>query len=472
MEARGFGDVRALAERWFSAAELGDVRRTLRLVESAERVMKQPGGTLPAKFSDPGALEGFYRLMSDEQVTHASVLGPAVAATWRAMAEHAGVVLILHDTTVLDYSGLSSVADLGQIGDGHGRGLYAHNSLAVTCQGRVLGLAGQLLHRRREVKDAESRADCQSATDRESRLWKRACEALPHPPSSARWVDVADRGSDVTEFLAHEHRAGRSYVIRSQHNRRVRVMDEHGEVSEHRLHDHIRGLMCVGQTRRTIDVPSAPGRRARRAELSVAWCALEVLPPRQRRGEHDDAPLSVWAVRVWEADPPAGAEPIEWVLLTNVAVNGETQAWERVGWYASRWKIEDYHKSLKTGLGIEQMQFTSRDRLEPAIAMLSVIGTWLVGLRDASRDPELHEKPASSLVPASWVRVLSAWRHRQVRVEWTLHEFVYALARLGGHQNRKSDHPPGWQTLWRGWIRLQDMLAGASLLDIRRCGVT
>jgi len=450
----------AWAEDQFGQAALGDARRAKRLVHSAACLLEHPGGSLPAKFSDPADLDAFYRLMNCPEVSHAKLIRAAAARTWQRMAEHPGVVLLVHDTTVLDYSGLSSIPDLGQVGDGHGRGLYAHNSLAVTADRRAVGLAWQILHRRRRVNKGETKAQRQKAPDRESRLWKKACAALPTAPAGRRWVDVADRGADITEFLAHEHQAGRQYVVRSQHNRKVLVEQAAG-LLQAKLHDYVRSRAAMSGQPRRREVPATQKRPARQAELALAWVKLAIVPPRQPRGEHDNTPLEVWAVRVWEIDPPAGEKGIEWILLTNVAVDNEAAAWQRVDWYSARWVVEEWHKGMKTGCEIEKLQFTTRASLEPAIAVLSVVAVWLLQMRDASRDEQLRQQPARQRVPELWVRVLSGWRHRRARPEWTYGEFVQALARLGGHQNRRHDHPPGWIVLWRGWAQLQAMIAGA-----------
>ena len=59
-----------------------------------------------------------------------------------------------------------------------------------------------------------------------------------------------------------------------------------------------------------------------------------------------------------------------------------------------------------------------------------------------------------------YIEVLSTWRYGKTRNDLTIHDFFFALARLGGHQNRKHDHRPGWLVLWRGWMKLQYMLDG------------
>jgi hypothetical protein len=456
---------------WFAGVDLKDERRNQRLRYSAERMLTHPGGTLPEKLPNPADLDGFYRLVNCEDVTAERILAPVVARTHEKMLASSGVVLIVHDTTVLDFSGLESIEDLGPIGDGHGRGLLAHNSLAMTAQREVLGLVGQILHTRRLVPRGETKVQRRTASGRESRLWTQGCQALPIAPPDRVWVDVVDRGGDITEFLAFEQGAQRQYVARSQHNRRVQASSREGDEFRARLHDFVRSQTPQEETpRRTLVIPARAGQPKRTVELAVAWCPLTLIPPRQPRGDHDATPLPVWAVRVWEPAPPAQAETIEWILLTNVPVHEGDQAWERVDWYSCRWVIEEYHKGLKTGCGVEKLQFTRRASLEPAIAVLSVLAVKLLQIRDASRSETTHLQPATDYVPTLWVTVLSVWRHNQPRLNWTVAEFMLALARLGGHQNRRHDHPPGWLVLWRGWTKLQAMLVGAMVYA--KCGET
>ena len=455
----------SLGSTHFGAAEFGDKRLTDRLVHTADLLVKHPEGSFPTKLSEPADLDGFYNLLAKPAVTHAAVLAAHVSRTLTVMREREGVVLIVHDTTVLDYSGLA-IAELGQVGDGHGRGYYCHNSLAMTPQRQVLGLAHQILHVRRDVPKKETRAARRAHPGRESRLWKSASAAIPAAPAGRLWVDVADRGADILEFLDYEEEAGKHYVVRSQHNRKVAVILQ-GRCREVKLHEYVRSLKA--RAKQPLEIPAGPGRSARTATVGVAWTTLDLLPPCFKSGEERGVPLRVVALRVWELHPPAGVEPVEWILLTNVPVESAADAWARVAWYACHWVVEEYHKAKKTGCSIEQMQFHSADRLQPAIAVMSVVAVWMLQLRDASRDPEHCRQPATRWAPKLWVEVLSAWRHKEVRLDWTLHEFYMALARLGGHQNRKSDHPPGWLVLWRGWTQLQAMTAGAAIIRAKRC---
>ena len=189
----------SFGERHFGRAELGDRRRTKRLVELADRFVAHPGGTLPEKTSSAAQLESAYRLLRREEVTHAAVFAASRDETLRRAAEHEGRLLALCDTTELDYTSHARLERLGPIGDGRGRGYLAHHVLPVDPRSRsVVGLAEQLLHFRRRVPPGEKRSQSRAALDRESRLWTRGTARLPaHPQLTV----VADRGADLFEFL-------------------------------------------------------------------------------------------------------------------------------------------------------------------------------------------------------------------------------------------------------------------------------
>jgi len=458
--------VTTFGERHFGEAILGDQRRTKCLVRIAERMYRHPGGTLPTKLHDPKDYKAMDRLMNRPEVTHASVLEPHRQRTLAQMRQAQGVVLVLHDTTELDYSGLRSITDLGPIGGDLNRGYLCHNSLAFDPQRHeVIGLANQILHRRRHVGRQEGVRAKRERADRESRLWTAGLTAVGPAPEGCSWVHVADRGADTFEFLARPVADGQGFVVRSHTNRVIgRGHDPQG--TKDYLHTYARTLPLQG--RRPIVVSARPGQTERQATVAVAYAPVLLQPPHVRRGQYEKHPLALWVVRVHEVDPPAGVQPLEWFLLTNCPVATRDDAWERAAWYECRWVIEEYHKAQKTGCAIEDLQFTTSQALQPMIALLSVIAVTLLNLREASRRPDAHERLATELLDARYVAVLSAWRYQKVRNDLSVHDFFYALARLGGHQNRKRDHRPGWLILWRGWMALQHMVDGAEAL--KSCG--
>jgi hypothetical protein len=375
-------------------------------------------------------------------------------------------VLILHDLTVLDYSGLA-IPELGPVGNGGGRGYLCYNALAVDPARRaVLGLAEQILHRRAQVPPKESVAAKRQRRDRESRLWSTAVETLGKPPAGTRWLDVADRGADVFEFLATEQRLGRACLVRACYNRVIVTPIAPGGVRT-KVFDHLRSLPAQGPPR-TQTLADPKSHREREAQLAVAWAEVWVQPPHVRKGEYETQPLPVWAVRVWEANPPRGSKAVEWMLLSTEEVSCVRAAWEKVEWYACRYMVEEYHKAQKTGCQIEDLQFRTAQALQPMIALLSVVAVLLLNLRLACRQTDADQRQATELVDPVYEETLRQWRYKQARAPLTVKEYYLALARLGGHMNRKSDGPPGWLVLWRGWMKLHWMVAGVEA-DRRRC---
>ena len=443
----------------FGAAALGHVARTRRLVKSADLILRHPGGTLPQKFRDPADLDGFYRLANRHEVTHQAVLAPHCQRTLDLMRHADGPVLTIHDTTELDYTGLTSVVGLGQIGNGSSRGYLCHKTPAVSADtGTVLGLANQILARRDDVPAGETRQARRDRATRESRLWVQGSAAVGPAPEGAMWVDVCDRGADICEYIDYKHRTGGHFIVRSKHDRNCTIG---GEAA--RLHALARGLEPLGC--KTVEISAGTDRAARRARLTIAAAAVVIVPPKQPRGMHGTAPIPLSVVAVREIDPPADVDPLEWILLTDLSAEDLEEADRTVRWYARRPIIEELHKGMKTGCGVETLQFTTEAALQPAIALLSVVAVFLLSLRDAGRDPERANRPAIQFVPGWYVEVLSAWRHGESRMDWTVREFYLALGRLGGHQNRKGDGPPGWLVLWRGWDTLHAMLAGVAAMS-------
>ena len=462
-----YGTDVSLGRAMFGHAQLDDERRTARLVATFDSLCRHPGGTLPDKLSWPAELKALYRLCACDSVTHAALVAAARSYTLRAIAAHEGPVLVVHDATELDYSSLGSLAEqLGQIGKGTHRGYICHNVLALDATtGEVLGLLDQILHCRDEVPEGETLAELRERETRESLLWVKGTQHLPRDP---RLVDVADQGASTFEFLEHQTHGGRRFVIRNGKVRKVYAGHE-PDGRQRYLKEYVESLPVLG--RFTMDVQPQKGRKARAAaEFTVRGGAILLLPPHAKHGHHGRDPLPLYVVHLAELKPPRGEKPIEWMLLTNESVRTFEDAWRVAGWYERRWIIEEYHKALKTGCRIEDLQFTYAQRLEPAIALLSAVALTLLGLRDASRRPDAHTRRATTLVAREYVEVLSSWRHGKIRCDLSIHEFFFAVARLGGHQNRRRDHHPGWLVLWRGWMKLQCMLDGYLAAQRTKCG--
>ena len=282
----------------FADVELGDVRRTRRLVRVADACLAGPGRSLPDTCHDPAAYQATLRLFRHPAVTHRAVLAPHQARTLDRAERHPDTVLIVHDTTELDFSGHRTLAGhLGPIGNGGGRGLLCHNSLAVdSATGHLLGLVAQQLHVRVAVGKAEPRAAKRDRATRESRLWANALDEIGPAPADRRWVHVADRGADAFEFLSRLCRGRERFVVRVQHDRALP-----GSGS---LLAVVRATPAVAAWE--LAVSATPTRKARETRVCASHTRVTVPPPHNRRGDYPAVPIEVSVVRVWEPAPRPG----------------------------------------------------------------------------------------------------------------------------------------------------------------------
>jgi hypothetical protein len=444
-------DPAAWAARTFAGCDLGDARRTRRLVAVAERLAAEPGGSLPAALAAPARLKAGYRLLHTEAVTVEALTAPHRAQT-RQAASGPGVTLLIQDTTELDYTAHPSVDDLGPIGDGRGRGYLLQSVLAVRpADGAVLGLAALTPFLRQAQADRGTRAADRRHRARESDIWPQTVAAVGAPPPGATWVHVGDRGADVFTFFAACRAADAALLVRVAQDRCATAADGTG------THVLATARALPPAAQRSQALTARHRQPARTAHLSLAWAALTVHPPADVRGQ---AGLPAWVVRVWEADPPPGVVPLDWVLVTTVPVGSVAEAWERVGWYERRWLVEEYHRCLKTGCRIEARQLQDRAALWRLLGIAAPTAVRLLHLRQAARaDPDL---PATAVLPAEVIAVVAA-KTGQPTADMTARTCWRLIARLGGHQGRRGDGEPGWETLWKGWRVVSLLVEGLHL---------
>jgi len=435
----------------FGAVELGDQRRTDRLIESAAQIAAHPEKPFNQIFNW-NDLRGFYRVCNQETATLQAIQGPHWQQTRQEMAKHA-LVLILHDTSEMDFTEHTALQGAGPIGDGRGRGFLQHNSLAVIPEPKqVLGLAYQQWCVRKEAPKNERSAQ-RKRRQRESQLWLRGIEATGRPPQECRWVDVGDRGADIYEAMAAAQAQGHDFLFRVTQNRQVWTTPERGKLTN--LRDYACGLPSQG--RDTVDIPSRGGRAGRQAEVELAAAPVWIPAPAETRQRAAQPVVAAWVVRIWEANPPPGVEALEWILITSVATQTVDELRTRRDWYACRWMIEVFHDIEKNGCSEEDRRFETAERMEACLAILSVVAVRIFQLRTALESQP--DEPAKQVATQEEINVLRRFLE-QKGSSFTVKDFVRGVARLGGFLGRKHDGAPGVKTLWRGYQRLQDLLLG------------
>jgi hypothetical protein len=414
---------------------------------------RDASASLPQQMQTWKDVKALYRLLDEPDVTCEALMQPHWQQT-QACLEGYPIVLLVQDTTDLDLSHRAKMSGLGQIGNAKGRGMLLQTVVAVEPASRaVLGCIAQKPFVRVSAPVQEQRYQRRHREHRETDIWMQMVEQVGSAPATSLLVHVGDRGADMFPFFRACLLTQTHFVVRAAQNRRVEAKEE--EIDH--LLDQVRAW--PSQDQHPFEVPTSHGRPGRETRLDSSFGQVSILPPwNDPRGSKE--PLTLWVVRVWELEPPEGEEPLEWILLTSVQVNSSEQAWQRVDWYRCRWIVEDYHQCLKTGCRIEERQVQSAERLLRLMGLLSPVAVRLVQLRDLSR--RTPDCPASQAVEAEALALIAA-RTEQPPSTLTVGAFWTEVARMGGYLARSGDGPPGWKTLWRGWLQLQTLLEGVHL---------
>jgi hypothetical protein len=459
------------AEGWaaqqYVSVELGDKRRNRQAVKMAAMMVANPAGSLPEQMGSRSSLDGAYRLLNNERVSMAQLLAPHLKQTLAA-ARQSPLVLMVEDTTELEYTTHPDKQGLGPVGNERGRGLLLHSTLAVLPEDRqVFGLA----HAQVVVRQPIAKPNKHRRHTEEGQMWEVSAKRVGSPPEGVRWVHVGDRGSDIFEYMATCIDMGKDFLVRAYQNRVLvwdgeseRPVEAAADEQVRKLLDYARSLPAQAGGGYTVAVAACkktnqPGRQA---QVVLGWTTVKIGP-----GSHTSttmrqhAPLRIWILRVWEAQPPQGAEAVEWILLSSLPITTVAQAHRAVDWYSCRWLCEDYHQCLKTGCQVERSQLDDGADIKRLLGFCCPIAVRLLQLRQVARqEPEL---PATKVVDPVMVKVLTL--HRPSLSEtMTISEFWRAVAGLGGYLGRKGDGPPGWRTLWKGWQKLSDLTEGARLV--------
>jgi hypothetical protein len=445
-------------EEEFGRVDFPDARLRPRLLGLAQAFFEQPTAPIPmALHGDAGQSKAAYRFFNNPQVDLQTLLHPHYEATAGRIREHP-LVLVAQDTTSLNYDAHANTHGLGPINtraDG-AQGLKLHDTLVLTPQGVPLGLIDIEVWARdaREAGRAKQRKQ-RPIEDKESQRWlesyRRTAEVQRLCPDT-RLVNLADREADIYELFqeATHDPDGPDLLIRANRTTQRQVDDEDEQKP---LWDYLPTRPLLGTC--DLAIPARGGRKARVAELQIRCAPIRLRPPKRLKG----APaLSLWAVHAIEPAPPAGSEPVEWLLITTVATRTLDDALERLSWYAARWNIEVFHRTLKSGCRIEDRRLGDADSLQACLAIDLVVAWRVMYLTKLGR--ETPDIPCSVFFEEVEWKALHCHHHRSPTPPETpppLGEAMRMVAKLGGFLGRKGDGHPGATTLWRGLDRLADI---------------
>lgn len=443
----------------FCQVNLNDERLKYRCQKMAEALGEQPSAPINQACEDWADSKAAYRFVDNKKVTPVEILSSHSGRTVERMAGH-GTVLVIQDTTYLNYTHHPETQGLGEIGQKaqNLRGFGLHSALAVTPSGQPLGILTQSFLERPigAPSHKPNEVGRQPIEEKESYRWLQAFEkTIELAPQGIQVVTVCDREADFYEMfvLAQERHA--SFLVRADDDRTL--LDE--EASH--LWPRVEQQPNLGEL--TVHITGNDKRKERQATVTIRYCSVKLRPP--WRPKNVKLPVvSLQAILVREENPPKNLaelgdhEPIEWMLLTNLAVDKVEQAFQFVEWYCCRWQIEVFHKIIKSGCRIENSRLQTAKRLKNFITLMSVVAWRLHWLTYINRtEPDL---------PCTHILTTVEWQALYMRIQKTtvfpqklptVRQAVRWIAQLGGFLGRKSDGEPGITAIWRGWQRLQDI---------------
>lgn len=452
----------AVAE--FSNLSLGDARLDSRLDAIVNALQARPDAGFPQAMGDDAATEAFYRFLANPKVSAGPLLQSHTDETWERAAAH-DVVFAVHDSSLFQFRG-------DELRDGTFRtsvetsGFLGHVCLAVAGDGSrlPLGVLGML-----PVVRPDHGAPYEGpglVYENEARRWQDLVaivedEARPEP----HVVHVMDREGDAYELLDLMALLEADFVVRLAQNRRVLTRDGTCRLSDILPDTDLKLTRSVQLSRRrSRNQPprlkkTHPARDERMAHLEVRVLSTWFVRPDGVDAVCDEIPVNI--VHVVEPDPPVGEEPVSWLLATPLSVDTPDDVAAIVDAYRARWLIEEFFKALKTGCAYEKRQLESLDTLLVAFSLLAPVAWRLLALRWMSRNEQ--DRPASDLFTEDELAVLrhlDGSRRKRLPRNPTIRQAMFAVARLGGFL--QSNKQPGWQTLGRGLMRLDDLTRGFS----------
>lgn len=393
-------------------------------------------------------------------------------AIQESLREPGSRLLVVQDTTILDYTSHVATQDLGPIAhQSDERGLLAHAALAMPAVGPPLGVMHLAVWARDPAQHGSSRADNPArkrpTAEKESRKWLEGLRGVETAlGTQVPFLLIQDREGDVFDFLAAPRQPNAELLVRAAQPRKVLLQEPpQKQIGRHQrpetpsLWETLAAASVCGSFR--LAVPRAPGRKAREAEMALRVVEVWIVPPRPRlvtEASKQRRAIRVWAVQAQETNAPSGLEPLCWTLLSTLPVEDAAMAEHVVHCYSRRWLIEQLHLILKSGLRIERLQFDDAASLKHAIALCYVVAWRVLYTRDFARF--MPDAPAEEVVTPVERQVLEMVEKRPIP---TVRQAVRAVAHLAGFPRYPSAGEPGVKSLWEGLRRLEAMVNGWQL---------
>lgn len=464
-------------------ANFGDKRLSQRLGRVSDALCLNPSGSLPAVTGNASQLEGLYRLLRNHRVVPERTLEPHYEATCQRISQSEEPVLVIHDTTDFVQSGAVAREGMGWVKWSESKktnGFFLHCALAVAkcSQGAIpLGVVG--IHtwvRTSPPVGKAGKSKRETDPNRESLRWNRLVnkvhDRLENPLSV---IHLSDCEADNYESFHSMIGCGQRFITRMRYDRVLAGGTKSNHQNAYEVLEQLSGIYEreVPLSKRhpspygTAANRKHPPRQSRVAKLTFSATPLNFKRPAERR-YLDEPSLTVNVVHVREVDPPEGEGSVEWTLVTTEPIDTVEQVLHIVDCYRTRWQIEEYFKSLKTGCSFQKLQLESLTTLLNALAIYLPVAWRLFLLKSLSRLSE--EAPAECVLTDSQISILRVKTTPVLPQQLSARKAMLAIAALGGHI--KNNGEPGWQVLGRGYQKLLILEEGWLAATQKRCDLS
>ena len=443
------------------------MRLEKRFLKLIEQISGGIGDSIPLACQDWANTKAAYRFFSNDRVSEEEILRGHFQSTRDRIERTTGPVLILHDTSEFVYKredenamGLIGTPSIGKAVDGRSRlrtvrGILMHSSLALTSDGLPLGLAAIKFWTRKQFKGCNALKKKINPTrisieQKESFRWIQNLQqssALLNQPD--RCVHIGDRESDIFELFSAAHELGTHFLVRT-------CVDRLAGDGDHTISKEMERSAPKGQ--HGITVKNKRGESSE-AVLETKYQRIRVNPPIGKSKRYPELTLTV--IHALEKNPPRDRDKIEWKLITNLTVDSFSAAIEKLNWYAMRWKIETFHKILKSGCKAEESKLRTSERVVNLLSVFCIISWRIFWMTMINRTAP--NTPASEVFTHLECKLLDELVKNKAQVcslGPTASYYLSKLARLGGYLARTKDPPPGNTVIWRGMSRLTDIHLG------------
>jgi hypothetical protein len=442
-----------------AATNFGDFRLSRRLQLIMSSIASHPAESFPKIFSQRCELDGFYRFVNNDRVEYTTILEPHILGTKQRVDECESTVII-HDTTDFAFANKDTRENLGLV-TANQQGFFGHFSLAIdeSNQNPLGLLAVSPFFREGTGKRNRTQEQRRKDGDSEFLRWQdhvKQCDDLV--ADSNRAIHVTDREADAYSLVSEMVDANIRFVVRSKYDRKLleETLTLWGvrEVVPMMFEREVK-LSSRRKNKCKQIALRHPPRDRRLAKLGFRAKSVVVNRPRLAEKTLLDW-INLNVIFVEEIDPPADAEPIEWILITSEPVENQQQVARIVDIYRMRWNIEEYFKALKTGCAYEKRQLESRESLMNLLAIMAPVAWQLLSIRRLAESfPEKDSRLAFNKIQ---LQILSKKTKKPLEKLKNIYDAVLALAQIGGHQRRAG--PPGWLVLGRGLEELLSLEAG------------